>query len=210
MADTKWTRRKDERPAEIIAAALTVFAEKGFAAARTEELAKRAGISKGALYLYFATKEDLFRAVVREAVVPDIDALQARIAGMEQSFGTLLRSLLPQFAEIAVRSQFGAVVKMVVGESGNFPELARIWHENVISRAIGWLTELIRHAQDRGECRAGDPRAHAFSIMGPMLMGVLWHETFTPIGGDPVDISGLARQHVDTVLEGLLTGEKPQ
>ncbi len=204
MNAPKWKRRKEARPAEIAAAALAIFAEKGFASARTEDIAARAGISKGALYLYFPTKEDLFRAVVHEAVVPNIEALAAHMRGADMPFAELMRMMLPRFAEMVLITRLGAVAKMVVGESGNFPELARVWYDSVISRAIGMLSGLIADAQQRGEIRPGDPRTHAFSIMGPMLMGVIWHETFSPIGGEAIDLPAVARQHVETVLGGML------
>lgn len=204
MNAPKWKRRKEARPAEIVAAALAVFAEKGFASARTEDIAARAGISKGALYLYFPTKEDLFRAVVHEAVVPNIEALTAQMRAADMPFAALVRTMLPRFAEMVLITRLGSVAKMVVGESGNFPELARVWYDSVISRAIGMLSGLIADAQKRGELRPGDPRTHAFSIMGPMLMGVIWHETFSPIGGDAIDLPAVARQHIETVLSGML------
>lgn len=204
MTTPKWKRRKEARPAEIIAAALAVFAEKGFAAARTEDIAARAGISKGALYLYFPTKEDLFRAVVRETVVPNVEAFEAQLEASDLSFADLLRLMLPRFAEMVVAIRLGAVVKMVVGESGNFPELARVWHDDVITGAIRVLSGLIGRAQARGEVRPGNPRNHAFSIMGPMVMGVIWRETFAPVGAETIDLPALARQHVETVLGGLL------
>lgn len=204
MNAPKWKRRKEARPAEIVAAALAVFAEKGFASARTEDIAARAGISKGALYLYFPTKEDLFRAVVHEAVVPNIEALTAQMRAADMPFAALVRTMLPRFAEMVLITRLGAVAKMVVGESGNFPELARVWYDSVISRAIGMLSGLIADAQQRGEIRPGDPRTHAFSIMGPMMMGVIWHETFSPIGSEAIDLPAVARQHVETVLGGML------
>ena len=204
MNAPKWQRRKEARPAEIVAAALAVFAEKGFASARTEDIAARAGISKGALYLYFPTKEDLFCAVVHEAVVPNIEALTAQMRAADMPFAALVRTMLPRFAEMVLITRLGAVAKMVVGESGNFPELARVWYDSVISRAIGMLSGLIADAQQRGEIRPGDPRTHAFSIMGPMMMGVIWHETFSPIGGEAIDLPAVASQHVETVLGGML------
>ena len=204
MTAPKWKRRKAARPAEIVAAALAVFAERGFAAARTEDIAARAGISKGALYLYFPTKEDLFRAVVREAVVPNIEAFGAQLAVSDLPFPAVLRAMLPRFAETVASTRLGAVAKMVVGESGNFPELARVWYDIVISPAIALISDLIARAQERGEIRPGDPRTHAFSIMGPMFMSVIWRETFTPIGGSDIDLSAIARQHVETVLAGLV------
>ncbi len=200
----KWRRRKAERPGDIIAAALATFAEKGFAGARMEEIARRAGISKGTLYLYFETKEDMFRAVVREVVVPNIEVVQKAVLTADLSFATMVRTLLPRFAEIVTTVPVGAVAKMVIGESRNFPELARVWHDEVIFKAIGLIAGVIERAQARGEVRPGDPRTHAFSIMGPMMISVLWRETFTPIGGAVLDLPAIARQHAETVLGGLL------
>lgn len=205
----KWKRRKDARPAEIVAAALDVFAEKGFAAARIEDIARRAGISKGALYLYFPTKEDVFRAVVRDAVAPNVEALQAQLGAADVSFPDLLRRMLPQLAQMIVTTRLPAVAKMVVGESGNFPELARVWYDDVVGKAVGMLSSLIEHAQRRGEIRPGEPYIHAFSLVGPVLMGLLWRETFTPIGGTEIDLPAVARQHIETVLNGMLLKGDP-
>ena len=200
----KWRRRKEERPGDIVAAALSVFAEKGFAGTRIEEIARRAGVSKGTLYLYFETKEDMFRAVVREVVVPNVETIRATFLAADMPFADLLRLFLPKFAEIVTTKPIGAVAKMVVGESRNFPELAKVWHDDVVLKAVGLIAALIERAQTRGEVRPGDPRTHAFSIMGPMLIGVLWRETFTPIGGAALDLPAIARQHAETVLGGLL------
>ena len=201
----KWRRRKQERPGDIIAAALAVFAEKGFAGARMEEIARRAGISKGTLYLYFETKEEMFRAVVREVVVPNIAAIEKAELAPPLPFAVMVRSFLPRFAEIVTRVPVGSVAKIVIGESRNFPELARVWHDEVILKALGLIAGAIERAQALGEIRPGDPRTHAFSIMGPMMISVLWRETFTPIGGATLDIPAIARQHAETVLGGLLT-----
>ena len=199
----KWRRRKEERPRDIVAAALEVFAERGFAGAKIEEIARRAGVSKGTLYLYFATKEDLFRAVVREVVAPNVETVRAAFLAADLPFPAVVRAFLPRFAEIVTTLPVGAVAKMVIGESRNFPELARVWHDDVILKAIGLIAGLVEQAQARGEVRPGDPRTHAFSIMGPMMMGVLWRETFTPVGGAQLDLPAIARQHAETVIEGL-------
>lgn len=203
----RWRRRKEARPAEIVQAALEVFAEKGFAAARLDLIAARAGVSKGALYLYFETKEDLFRAVVRDAVAPNIQAIRVMAEAWDGPFADLIRTVLPAVAERAAALPFGAVAKMVIGESRNFPELARVWHDSVVLEGVGLLSGLIEKAQARGEVRPGDPRIHAFSLVGPLLLGVIWRETFTPIGGAEVDLPAVARQHVETVLGGMLIEE---
>ena len=206
--DPRWRRRKTARPSEIAAAALEVFAEKGYAGARLDEIAARAGISKGALYLYFETKEELFRAVVREAVTPNIDAARAMAEAFPGSFAQLAPLLLERVAQVATTSRVPAVVKMVIGESRNFPDLARVWHDTVVSQAIGLISGLVSRAQAKGEVRPGDPRLHALSLAGPLVVGILWQEVFVPVGAEPLDVSALAAQHAQTVLHGLLA--RPQ
>ncbi len=208
-AEPKWRRRKTARPTEIVAAALDVFAEKGFAAARLDEIAARAGVSKGALYLYFATKDDLFRAVVREAVTPNIDAARAMAQAFPGRFQDLAPLLLARVAQIATVSRAPDVAKMVIGESHNFPDLARVWHDTVVSQAIGLVTDLIARAQARGEVRPGDPRLHALSLMGPMVAGMFWRTVFEPVGAAPLDLAALAAQHARTVLHGMLAEPRP-
>lgn len=207
----KWRRRAEARPGEIIQAAFDVFAEKGFAAAKLDEIAARAGISKGALYLYFETKEDIFRAVVREAVVPNISMIEEALGQALIPFPDLLRLLFTRLAGMIETSRLGAVAKLVIGESRNFPELARVWHDEVVSRALAALTKALEKAQVRGEIRLGDPRLQAVSIMGPILMGVIWQETFTPVGAPAMDLRGLIIQHRETILAGLApqAGRRP-
>jgi AcrR family transcriptional regulator len=204
MAQPRWQRRAEDRPREICAAALEVFAERGFAAARLEEIARRAGVSKGTLYLYFKDKEDLFRAVVRDTVAPNIAMMRQAVEAADLPFEAVVRLLLPRFAELAGTVPIGAVAKIVIGESRNFPELAKTYYDLVVSQAVALMTGLIEKAQTNGEVRPGDPRLHAMSLVGPMIMGLLWRETLEPAGGAPVDLHQLARQHAETVLKGLL------
>jgi AcrR family transcriptional regulator len=205
----RWQRRAEDRPREICAAALEVFAEKGFAAAKLDEIARRAGVSKGTLYLYFQDKEQMFRAVVRDAVVPNMEAMTAAIRNVDAPFAQVIRAMLSGFASTAQRLPIGRVAKMVIGESTNFPELARVWHDEVASKALGAIATFVEKAQQRGEARPGDPRLFAVSIMGPLITGVLWQATLLPAGGAPMDLEALAKQHADAVLDGLLM-EPPQ
>ena len=209
MAETpaiapKWRRRKTARPAEIVAAALAVFAEKGFAAARLEDIAARAGVSKAALYLYFETKTDLFRAVVVDVVAPNIERIRPMAEAYDGRFADALPLVLANFARAAETSPLGGVIKMVVGESRNFPDLARVWHDAIASQALGLVTAMIERAQARGEVRPGDPRLQAVSLIGPMVMGLLWREVFVPVGAAPIHLADLAAQHARTVIRGML------
>ena len=205
MPSPRWQRRSEDRPAEICAAALEVFAERGFAAAKLDDIARRAGVSKGTLYLYFEDKADLFRAVIRDTVAPRVAAVREMADKIELPFAQIIPMFLANFAEMATRLPVGAVAKIVIGESRNFPDLAKVWHDQVASGALSALEQLIKRAQERGEVRPGDARLMAFSLMGPMLMGVLWRETLQPAGGQPLDLAKLAAQHGETVLAGMLT-----
>jgi AcrR family transcriptional regulator len=203
----KFRRRKTARPAEITQAALSVFAETGFAAAKLDEIARRAGVSKGALYLYFETKEDLFRAAVRTAVTPNLEGIRAAAEAFDGPFAQLVPMILARAAVAMGDGRLGAVVKMVVGESRNFPDLARIWHDDVVALMLDLMTGLIARAQGRGEVAPGDARLYAFSLAGPMVMAVLYREVFGSDGADPPDLSAVAAQHARTVLHGMLLGD---
>ena len=203
----KFRRRKADRPAEIVSAALAVFAEKGFAAARLDEIAKRAGVSKGALYLYFETKEELFRAVVDQAIAPNIAAVKAMAAAHPGPLADLLRGVTAHVAKVVQATPLGGVLKMVVGEAGNFPEIARVWHDELVSQALGAMSGAIAAAQARGEVKPGDPRTYALQLIAPLLVAVLWRETFVPVGARPFDLPALLNQHIETLLSGMLTDE---
>lgn len=203
--EPKFRRRPADRPAEILAAALEVFAAHGFHATRLETVAKRAGVSKGALYLYFETKADLFRAVVQNAVSPNIErvkmmAVAAGAVGFEQAVRTGIGMLA---STVITDRRISGVVRLVIAESRTHPELAVIWRDTVIEPGLEMMTGLITEAQARGEVRPGNARDYAFGLMGPMILSIIWRETFEPVGAEPVDVPRLAQQHLDTVLRGM-------
>lgn len=207
MTTPKFRRRKADRPAEIVEAALQVFAEKGFAGAKLDEIAARAGVSKGALYLYFETKQDLFRAVVAEAFAPNLAMIQAEALANPARFEDVVRLLAGRIVQVVETRPVGGVLKMVIGEARNFPELARVWYENLISRAVVAASGLISAAQARGEVRAGDPRIFALQLISPILVSVIWRETFTPVGAPAFDLKAVLDQHIETFLAGVASPE---
>lgn len=203
LGEPKFRRRPADRPAEMVAAALEVFAERGFAAARLEEVARRAGVSKGALYLYFETKEDLFRAVVKDTIAPNLERVTG-LTAIEAPFEPTVRAIFTLLAQrVASDRRVSGVVKLVIAESRNLPELAVIWHENLVAPAVGLASKLIQAGQKQGVVRDGDARYFAMGLMGPILLGALWRETFEPIGAEPVRIDRLIAQHVETCLKGM-------
>src|ERR1700757_2174742 len=202
--EPKWRRRKEARPAEIVEAAMEVFAEKGFAAAKLDGIARKAGISKATLYLYFDTKDEIFRAVAQSAVVSLIEALERQVEGADAPFAEIAPRLLARAAAMMKGGRVPAIARMVIGESRNFPDLARIWHDDVVARVIGIVTGIIARAQGRGEVAPGDPRLHAFTLMGPMVMAMLFREVFGRVNTNPPDLHALADQHARLALRGLL------
>ena len=205
---TRWRRRKDARPEEILAAALESFAERGFAATRLEDVAARAGISKGTLYLYFKSKEELFKAVVRETLLPNLARIEALVETFEGASPLLLEQLLLTISGV-LGSRIGAIPKLVIAEAGNFPDLARFYFDEVIQRGLGLIATILRRGIARGEFRAIDVDRAVFCVIAPMLVAALWKNSLEPYGeAPPLDAKALARTHLDLLLRGLQAGER--
>jgi AcrR family transcriptional regulator len=206
----RWQRRKDARPAEIIDAAISIFTEKGYAATRLDEVARRAGIAKGTLYLYFDTKEDIFRAAAHHAFESNLHAIGAADSAPWASLRERLPELLLRLVDVANENRLSAIFRMVISESRLFPDLARIWHDDVASRILDMIAALVVQAQIRGEVRDGDPRLFAFSITGPLLAGMLFRETYGAFSRHTPQLTALAIQHATTVLDGLMLPAQAQ
>jgi len=205
----RWRRRAAARPAEIIEAALATFAETGFAAARLEAIARRAGVSKAALYLYFATKEELFHAAVGAAVAPLRQMLEHASHAPQGAFAEFVPQLLARAAAALDAGRAAAVARTVIAESRNFPDLARIWHDEVVSPALSTLAALVARAQAKGEVVEGDARLIAFSLIGPLVMGALFREVFAGVAADPPDLAALAALHGRLALRALTPASRP-
>jgi AcrR family transcriptional regulator len=200
---TRKARRPEERRPEILAAALDLFAEKGFSATRLEDVASRAGLSKAAIYLYFKDKASLLTAVVQAAVGARLDMAQAVVAAHQGPVAPLFAELLALLAREVGHSRLPDIIKLVIGESRAHPEIGRAYLENVIKRALPLFQGLIERGIAAGEFRAVDTRLAVKCLVAPMLLGALWRSVFEPIGAEPLDIEALARQHADIFLKGL-------
>ena len=128
---------------------------------------------------------------------------------LDGPFSRLAPTVLTSAVEVIAASRLPAVVKMVIGESRNFPDLAKIWHDEIVSPAIDFLTGTIARAQQRGEVAPGDPRLYAFSLAGPIVMAVLFREVFGVVSADLPDLEALARQHARALLDGTLRTKPP-
>lgn len=200
-------RRKEARPAEIVRAALMLFTERGFAATKLEDVAKAAGISKGTIYLYFPTKEDLFRAVVRQELLPNIAQLEALVANHTGSSAELIHRLAERFLGL-LDSPLTAIPKLIVTEAGNFPGIARFYAEEVAGRGIALLTRVFARGVEKGEFRPIDPNVAPPLLMAPFTMLVLWKHSLGRHAPPLFDPRAMIALHLETLLRGLAPDAK--
>jgi len=199
----RWERRKDARPVELLAAALQLFVEKGYAGTRLEDVAAQAGVSKGTLYLYFENKEELFKAVVRENVVALISRSADEVSHYTGSSTELVAYLITAWWKEYGDTPAGGLSKLIMAESGNFPELARFFHDEVIRPWHDVLAAALHRGIERREFRAVDPALTVRIIAAPLVMLSLWTRSFGPCSNEPVDAEAYVAAHVDMVLAGL-------
>lgn len=201
----RWRRRKEARPQEIVAAAMDVFAERGFAAAKLEEVAARAGVSKGTLYLYFPSKDELFKAVIRAAILPNLQQAEALVAAAGGPCFPVLERLLRMVARLIATTRMAVIPRLVIAEAGNFPELAAFYHREVIRRGFGVLAALLRRGIDSGEFRPVEVDPTVRLIVAPLLMSAVWRTSFDGVDGEPpLDVAALMEIHIDNLRRVLL------
>ena len=198
----RWERRKEARPAEIVAAALHLFSDRGFAATRLEDVATVAGVSKGTVYLYFDSKEQLFEAVVREAITPNIARAEALVDGFEGPTPDLLRGLFAFVGEV-LETPLTGVMKLIVSESGNFPQLARMYANLVLRRAFALMRRILERGVSRGEFRPMDLHATVPLVVAPILLLGVWKHSFGAHTDLTLDRRKVLEAHCENLLRGL-------
>lgn len=201
--EVRWTRRKQERPAEILDAALKVFAQKGFAAARMDDIAREAGVTKGTIYLYFENKEAVFKSLVRESVGTTIATVTAAAQSQEGSARLLLKMVSTRVTQLLVEGERVVLPKIVIGESSNFPWLAEFYRFEIIERGLQLLMSLIERGIAQGEFRPLPAHHVARLFVAPILLGAIWRATFGHLDTEPYDYKGLIDTHLDVLFRGL-------
>jgi AcrR family transcriptional regulator len=200
-------RRKQARPGELIAAALELFVQRGFAATRLDDVAKRAGVSKGTLYLYFDSKEALFKAAIAEGLIPVLDDIDRMLETFTGGTSELMEALLLHWWRNVGATPLGGIPKLLISEARNFPDIAEYYHQVVVQRGH----HLIRRALERGlrekEFRAVDIDATIEILFAPLLMLVVWQHSFgacDAITDHPFRApEKFLRTHIDLVMHGL-------
>ena len=182
---------------------MELFVEKGFAGTRLDDVAERAGLSKAAIYLYFDDKLALFQGVIRQVVISKFSTIEAMVAGHRGSVAALIPPMLQFMATRIEETPLAAIAKLVIAESRAFPEIGRFYLKEVIGRGIPLFEGLIKRGIAQGDFRPVDPVLTVRSIVGPMLLAVLWKTVFEPIGADKLDVKALAHHHADLMLHAL-------
>jgi AcrR family transcriptional regulator len=172
----RWKRRKESRPSELIDAALTLFAEFGYAQTRLDDVAARAGISKGTVYLYFTSKQDLFEAVVRDRAAPWMTAIALREIDHTQTTEAALRDFLTRGWNQFLESKLYLIARIVLAESNNFPHLAEAYLREVMGPVHDHVVGLLERGIARGEIQGQASRERAKVLLAPLSWFALWRQ----------------------------------
>jgi AcrR family transcriptional regulator len=197
MPKPRYQRRKEDRPQEITQAALEAFTEKGYAATRVEEVAKRAGVSKGLMYLYFKTKEELFKAVVKSVVIRRMDQLIGNIETTDLSSEDFIRGPLSSFMKQVPGSPVAIVIRLLISEGPRHPDLVDYYYENVVAKGLAAITGFVERGVERGEFRKSVITELPQLFLAPVMLSIIWGIVFKT---RELDTDKLIETQIDMLL----------
>lgn len=200
-------RRKQARPAELLAAALDLFVQRGFAATRLEDVAAQAGVSKGTLYLYFGSKETLFKSVIQQGILPALEEGETLFSQHQGNARSLLEMLVLRWWALVGSTSLGGIPKLMIAEAGNFPEVAQYYYDNVIVRIRDLLRRVLQRGMASGEFRTLDVESCIDVILAPPLMLAIWRHSLLPQGCGKEEPEMYLRTHLELLLNGLMVRE---
>ncbi len=197
-------RRKQARPGELLDAALDLFVEKGFAATRVEEVAARAGVSKGTLFLYFSSKEELFKAVVRENITGRFAEWNQELESFPGTCSEMLGYCLRSWWERIGATRAGGISKLMIGEAGNFPEVATFYQQEVMAPGQALIRRVLQRGVELGEFRVPDLDMAVFALVAPMMFLMMNRHSLGACGpiGVPLDPARFLDAQVALLLDG--------
>ena len=202
-AQPKWRRRADDRPDEVLDAALRLFVRKGFAATKVEDIAHAAGLSKGAIYRYFSSKEEIFESLVKRALTPLADRTSLMARTSRDDAATIIKMVLTMMASGLADPDTLALPRLVLMEAGSFPALAAAYRRQVIDKAISALETTVERGIDEGTFRSVNARLAVRNIIGPMLAHVLLSQIFGIGEEENVKPMDFVESHFDILIHGL-------
>lgn len=197
MPKPRYQRRKEDRPQEITEAALEAFAEKGYSATRVEEVAKRAGVSKGLMYLYFKTKEELFKAVVKSVVVRRVDQLIGTVESTNLSSEDFIRGPLSSFLKQLPGSPVAIVIRLLISEGSRHPDLVDYYYDNVVAKGLAAISGFVERGVDRGEFRKSVITELPQLFLAPVMLSIIWNIIFK---SRELDTDKLIETQIDMLL----------
>jgi AcrR family transcriptional regulator len=197
MSKPRYKRRKEDRPDEITAAAFEAFAENGYAATGVADVAKRAGVSKGLLYLYFKTKEELFKAVVKNVVVRRVDALISDVESTELSSEEFIRGPMTAFMKKIPGSPVAIVIRLLISEGSRHPDLLDFYYDNVVSKGLTAIQLFVNRGVEKGEFKNNANTLQPHLFLSPMMLAIVWEMIFSK---RPLDTDQLIDDHIDLLL----------
>ena len=193
--------QKESRPKEIVDAALAVFAGKGFAGARLDDVAEKAGISKGTIYLYFDTKEDLFKACVRETLGAHLEGSRDLADSFDGDTSDLLRKIVGGIGQQLSKGEFRTILLLLISEGPRFPELVSFYQNEIIRPGMGILGAVIQRGVERGEFKRTGLSDFPMLLMSPVMMTVIWNHLFSDL--KEINLDEALQVHLTTLLNGL-------
>jgi len=197
MTEPRYRRRKKDRPQEITAAAFEAFAEKGFARTRVDDVAKRAGVSKGLLYLYFKTKEELFKAVVKSVVIRRVDQLIESVESTELSSEDFIRGPLLSFLQQLPGSPVAIVIRLLISEGPRHPDLVDYYYDNVVAKGLAAISGFVKRGIARGEFRDSAVSDFPHLVLAPVMLSIVWGIIFNK---RRLDTDRLIETQIDMIL----------
>ena len=201
MPKPRFSRRKEDRPAEITAAAFEEFAENGYDATRVDDVARRAGVSKGLLYLYFKTKEELFKAVIKSFIAPRVDALKSEVDSSDLSAEAFLRGPFLDFAKQIPKSPIKILVRLMVAEGPKHPDLTAYYWDNVVSQGLAALKQVIENGVRDGEFKPSALADFPHLLLSPVMFSVIWSIVFQST--EVLDTDKMLDAHIDLILSAI-------
>jgi len=205
----KRERRKEARPGELLDAALDLFVEKGFAATRAEEVAARAGVSKGTLFLYFPSKEELLKAVVRENIAGRFKEWNDEFLAFEGSSADMVRYCMNVWWERVGATKASGITKIMMSEARNFPEIASFYQQEVIVPAQVLIRRIFQRGVDSGEFRPMDMDYASYLLVAPLVFLIMTKHSMGACvpDGTQIDPQRYIAAQADTILNGVVRRE---
>jgi len=203
IAKPRWQRRKDALPEELVAAALEVFVERGYEGTTLADVARRAGVTKGTIYLYFENKEALFKAVVRETIVPVIAQGEALARSFTGSARDLLEQLVREYWRLVGETALAGIPKLMMAEAATFPELTRFYYDEVVVRGQRLMAGVIERGVKNGEFRPVNVMLAAKLAMSPLMHATVVRRAFASCMPEGFNVQAYLDTHIDLYLHGI-------